>query len=228
MASASPSPLRPPFTGQSFTNPNVSLSGYNYSLPKVAKTAVNAFPPVNSQVGQNLIRAGDSDNRICFDTTYGKEERICSPPLEYASRDINTPVSEITFLKLVDGFINAACSKNYDAAISFTSPTLRDTWNGPQKISNLSNFQEYLYNAMSPLKFLTIVSRWKSKAIQIMPSISHARIQIETIDVYGTSHGFVFEFSRNTKFDTYLIQNPIMEWKISKIYPSFGEMDEFF
>jgi len=225
MASASPSPIRPPFTGQQFTNPNVSLSGYQYSLPRVEKTAVNAFAPLYSQVGPNMITA-DTDTRICFDTTYGKEERICSPP---NPSFINGPlVSETVFLNLIDGFINAVCFKQFEKAISFTSPELRETWNGPQQISNLSNFQEYLYNSMSPLKFLSIVKQWKSKSIQIMPSIAFARIQVETIDIYGTSHGFVFEFSRNTKFDTFLVTSPKMEWKISKVYPSFGDMDEFF
>lgn len=228
MTSSSPSPLRPPFTGATFATPNVSLS--NFTMPRVQKTAIDTRPPVNSQVGPNTLRAGDSDVRVCYDTSYGKEERICSPPLPYASPDIAgfTRGTEILFLKLIEGFIDAVKSYDFDGAISFTSPTLRETWNGPQKISNLSNFQEYLYNAMSPLKFLSIVGKWRSKQIQIMPNLSNARVQVETIDVYGLSHSFVFEFERNYKFDTYLVQSPLMEWKISKIYPAFGDMDEFF
>jgi hypothetical protein len=196
----------------------------------VNKTPVTAYPPILNPLGPNFIQT-PGHTSICFDSTYGKDDRVCGDASKVNVIPCESDLKQLIslFLENVNTEKNKQLSaENLTFAASLTTPAFRNLWNGPQKISNFSNFQEYLFNNMSPFIHLTRVSRWRSELVQIEPNFFTARIQIETMDFHNVSHRYVFEFQRNTEFDTLLNTLPKLEWRISNIYPPLGNMDDIF
>jgi hypothetical protein len=231
------SSLRQPFPGITLSTPNVSVTPTNW--PTVQKTPVTSYPPILNPLGPNFLNVNNDETLLCFDNTYGKEDRICSKPISLsnpASLENAIFPQEDQFKKIIAHFLNAinvlhktqVTSEDLTLAISFTTPKFRETWNGPQKISNISNFQDYLFGNLSPFLHLTRVSQWRSEIFDMEPNFFTARMQIDTLDHNKVSHRYVFEFKRNTDFDTVFNTLPELEWKINKIYPPMGNMDDFF
>lgn len=223
------SSLRAPYSGIEFSTPNVSITPTNW--PRVHKTPITSYPPILSPVGPSFLSVNKDEHLVCFDSTYGKDDRVCGPAVAVP---ILPPKHQ--FLELVTLFLDAinitkhkeATFQNLTYAASLTTPSFRESWNGPQKISNMSNFQDYLFTSTSPFVHLTRVSQWRSEMFEMEPNFFRAKMQIETLDGERVSHRYVFEFERNTKFDTLTNTLPHLEWRISKIYPPLGNMDDLF
>lgn len=232
------SSLREPYQGISFTSPGISLTPTKW--PTVNKTAVTAYPPILNPQGPNFMNVNNNETLLCFDNTYGKDDRVCSPPI-YLDKNNTSALNNAIFPKedqfklLISKFLNSVnalhkqvTAEDLTMAASLTTPKLRETWNGPQKISNMSNFQDYLFGNLSPFIHLTRVSKWKQEMFEMEPNFFSAKMQIQTLDHNMVSHRYVFEFQRNHTFDTLTNTLPQLEWKINKIYPPLGNMDDLF
>ena len=232
------SSLRQPYPGIQFKSPQVAITPTGW--PTVHKTPITSYPPILNPQGPNFLNVNNNETLVCFDNTYGKDDRICSLPIsldeKHAPQLENALFpKEDQFKTLVTRFLNAvnALHKQVSAedltlAASLTTPKFRETWNGPQKISNMSNFQDYLFGNLSPFIHLTRVSQWRTEMFDMEPNFFAARMQVQTLDHNKVSHRYVFEFERNHKFDTLTNTLPQLEWKINKIYPPMGNMDDLF